>query len=109
MGIWGYLPIFPFSQVLSMSGENKQPLSEKKLIILGSLIVGLPVVLVVVGALLFFSSGMATADSGDHAKLVQLQNQIIQLNSTIQNISNFLVNQQIPFDQQVLNYTHHHQ
>ena len=88
---------------------TKPPISEKKLIIFGGLIVGLPVVLVVVGALLFFSSGMATADSGDHAKLVKLENELIQQNQTITNLANFIINQQIPFDQQLLNYTHSHQ
>ena len=108
MGIWGYQPIFPFSQEFEMSEESKKPISEKKLIVLGGLIVGLPVVLVVVGAIFFLNSGMATADSGDHQLVVKLQAEIAQQNATIQNISNFLVNQQIPFDQQVLNYTHTH-
>lgn len=77
--------------------------------IIGGLVVGVPILAVVAFSFYFFSSGMATADSGDHAKLVQLETQIAQLNSSLQNVNNFLVNQQIPFDQQVLNYTHHHQ
>ena len=109
MGIWGYLPILPFSQEFGVSVDNpNHPMSPRKLAMIGGLIVGVPVLILVAFAFFFFSSDMATADSGDHAKLVKLENELIQQNQTITNLANFIINQQIPFDQQLLNYTHSH-
>lgn len=36
---------------------------------------------------------------GDHELLVKIQSQMIKQNSSVNNITSFLVNQQLPFDQ----------